>query len=123
MEVLVVISSSPTKGMDDSEDLSSRTTWLTLSTAVARFLSCFVLYVNRAGCEDGWSYSGGSFALAPSGERLADGRLFAVDRPAARLRPAMLRRARTATPLLRDERLDLVRRELERVAADRYGTE
>jgi len=123
MEVLVVISSSPTKAMDDSEDLRSRTTWVTLSTAVARFLSCFVLYVNRVGCEDGWSYSGGSFALAPSGERLAEGKLFAADRPAARLRPGVLRRVRVATPLLRDEKLDLVRRELDRVAAARYGTE
>jgi len=33
----------------------------------------------------------------------------------------VLRRARTAYPLLRDEKLDLVSRELERIRRTRYG--
>jgi len=123
MELLLVVSNSPTKGLNEEDRLPSRTTWLTLGSAIARFLSCFVLYVNRAGYEDGWNFGGGSFAVAPSGEPFAEGRSLATDRVVVPLRPAALRKARAVAPLLRDEKLDLVRRELDRIAAARYGTE
>jgi len=123
MEVLIVVSNSPTKGLDDKARPASQATWLTLASAVARFLSCFVLYVNRAGYEDGWNFGGGSFAVAPSGEPIAEGKALAGDRVMVRLAATALRKARAAAPLLRDEKLDLVRRELDRIAAARYGTE
>jgi len=61
--------------------------------------------------------------VAPTGKLLAEGRAPDSDRVVFTMDEAMLRRSRTAYPLLRDEKLDLVRRELDRIAAARYGTE
>jgi len=120
MEVLIVVSNSPTKGLDASRVPASRTSWLNLGVVVAQFLSCFVLYVNRTGYEDGWNYGGGSFAVGPSGGVLAEGKLLKTDNVNVTLAEPLLRKARTSYPVLRDEKLDLVRRELERIAAARY---
>lgn len=123
MEHLIIVSNSPTKGIDEAEEPASRTSWLTLGKVTARFLSCFVLYVNRTGYEDGWNYGGGSFAVDPSGRIVAEAASFKKAAVTATCRPSILRKARTAYPVLRDEKLDLVRRELERIAGRRYGTE
>jgi len=123
MEYLIVVSNSPTKGLDDSEEPASRGSWLSLGKVTARFLSCFVLYVNRTGYEDGWNYSGGSYAVDPTGRVTAEAASFRATTVTATCRPATLRKARTAYPVLRDEKLDMVRRELERIAHRRYGTE
>ncbi len=122
MEVLLVMSSSPTKGIDASPRPASRSAWLSLGQVVAQFLTCFVVYVNRAGYEDGWNFSGGSFVVGPSGKVLAEGRLFKGDTVAVSLEENLLRKIRTAYPVMRDEKLDLVRRELDRIAASRYRT-
>ena len=123
MEVLIVMSNSPTKGLDASGRPASRTSWLNLGSVVAQFLSCFVIYVNRTGYEDGWNFGGGSFAVGPSGKVIGEGKLFKGDRVSISLDEMLLRRMRTAYPLLRDEKLDLVGRELARIAAARYRTE
>lgn len=123
MEVLVVISNSPTKGLDSASRPASQTTWLNLGQVVARFMSCFVLYANRCGFEDGWCYGGGSFAVGPGGKLIAQGKSLRKDSLAVTLDPERLRAARVAAPVLRDEKLDLVRRELERIAAARYTVE
>lgn len=121
MEVLVVMSNSPTKGLDASSSPAGRTGWLRLGEVVASFLTCHVIYVNRTGYEDGWNYGGGSYALSPQGRLVADAKLFKTDSVIATLPHADLRSRRTAFPILRDEKLDLVRREVERIAAGRYG--
>ena len=123
MDVLIVVSNSPTKGLDDAASPASRSSWLALARVVAQFLTCFVVYVNRTGYEDGWNYGGGSFALAPGGTLLTEGKLFKEDRPQFALNAALLRRAREASPLLRDEKIDLVRRELDRIVASRFKME
>ena len=123
MEVLIVVSNSPTKGVDASGTPPGQAAWLSLGSVVARFLTCFVIYVNRTGYEEGWNFSGGSYVVAPSGRVLAQGKSPGPDRVVASLDAALVRRTRTASPLLRDEKLDLVRRELDRIAAARYGTE
>ena len=120
MEVLIVVSNSPTKGLDASKQPASRTSWLNLGVVAAQFLTCFVLYVNRTGYEDGWNYGGGSFAVGPGGQVLAEGKLLKTDSVPVTLGDPLLRKARTSYPVLRDENLDLVRRELERIAAARY---
>jgi len=123
MEVLIVVSNSPVKGMDASPAPPGKAAWLGLGSVVAKFLTCYVLYVNRAGYEEGWSFAGGSYAVAPSGKVLAEGGTKAGERIAVTLDDTQLRRVRTAYPLLRDEKLDLVRRELDRIAEARYRME
>jgi len=122
MELLVVMSCSPTKAVSAAAEPPSHSAWVALSQVVAQFLGCFVVYVNRTGYEDGWNYTGGSFAASPDGKLVARSKLLKPDRLVASLDASLLRRARQASPLLRDEKLDLVRRELERIAAARYAS-
>src|SRR5262245_6979754 len=119
--VLVVVSNSPTKGVRAiSRPPAGAEVWLALAQVVARFLTCFVLYVNRSGYEEGWNYGGGSFAVSPAGELLGPPKPSASGLVPVRLNIGALRSVRSAYPLLRDEKLDLVRRELERIASSRY---
>jgi predicted amidohydrolase len=119
LEVLIVISASPVKGVDASPRLKSAAPWVDLARAVARQMSCWVIYANRSGYEDGWSFQGGSFVCAPSGELIAEGKVLKDDLVVAALPAAALRKARLAYTLLRDEKIDLVRREMDRIAFER----
>ena len=123
MEVLIVISNSPTKGVDAGKQPPGQASWRALGGVVAQFLTSFVIYVNRTGYEEGWNFAGGSYAVAPTGRLLAEGGSPEADRVSFTLDETLLRRTRTIYPLLRDEKLDLVRRELDRIAAARYGTQ
>jgi predicted amidohydrolase len=75
---------------------------------------------NRAGCEDGLVFGGGSVAVDPFGRILASLPPLDEGLEVVELGSEVLRRARTAYPLLRDDDLELVRRELERIRALRY---
>jgi len=118
-ETLYAISNGPTRGARTDGEVSSVRVWSQLLEVSARFLTSWVIYVNRVGCEDGLSFGGGSLVVDPFGRIAAslpplDEGLLPVD-----LDPEILRRARTAYPLLRDENLDLVARELDRLRRDR----
>ncbi len=121
MEVLVVMANSPTKGIDASPVPASETAWVDLARTVARFLACYVVYVNRSGHEEGRRYGGACFAVDPAGRVTARRRAGRPGDLTVRLPLQALRRSRIAYPLLRDEKLDLVRRELERIAVARHG--
>ena len=120
-EVLFVLSSGPTRGVRSAaSDPSSVSVWHQLLRTLAQFQTTWVVYANRVGYEDGLNFGGGSAVFDPFGREA--GRLPALEPGLAvvSLEAEVLRRARTAYPLLRDENLDLVRRELERVARRRY---
>jgi predicted amidohydrolase len=120
-EVLFVPSSGPTRGTDPEVGITSNAVWRRLAEATARFQTVYVVYVNRVGSEEGLVFGGGSLVVDPTGRVVADlppldPGLLTVD-----LDGDALRRARTAYPLLRDEDLELVHRELDRVRNRRYG--
>jgi len=119
METLVVISAGPAKGVDSSAELRSHAIWLELGKVVARQLAVWVVFVNRIGYEEGWAFQGGSFVCSPSGDVVASARLLKEDLVVAALSRAPLRKARLSTPLARDEKLDLVRREMERIIGEK----
>jgi predicted amidohydrolase len=120
-EVLFVLSSGPTRGVRPRQkDVSSVSVWHQLLTTTAQFLTTFVVYVNRVGYEDGLNFGGGSIAVDPFGREVIALPALEPGLAIAELDPEVLRRARTAYPLLRDEKLDLVRRELDRLLVRRY---
>jgi predicted amidohydrolase len=107
-EVLLVLSSGPTRGARPRQkDVSSVAVWHQLLRTTAQFLTTFVLYVNRVGYEDGLNFGGGSIAVDPFGREVAALPALEPGLAIAELDPVVLRRARTAYPLLRDEKLDL----------------
>jgi predicted amidohydrolase len=117
---LFVLSSGPTRGTRPGRGITSLPVWHDLLRVTAQFQTAFVVYVNRVGYEDGLNFGGGSMAIDPFGRTIAS--LPALDEglAVAELSPEVLRRARTVYPLLRDENVDLVHRELERVRQRRF---
>ena len=81
----------------------------------AETFSLFVVYANRVGFEDGVGFWGGSEIIDHFGHRLAKGRYYEEDLIMAELSLDTVRRKRIASPLLRDENVDLTIRELARI--------
>lgn len=86
-----------------------------LCRGYAACLTTFVVYCNRAGVEEGRAFQGQSALYGPDGTLLQSGPCLDEALLSARVDPADLRRARTARPLLREERPALVHRELTRL--------
>ena len=101
-------SSSPLRGISDGEvqDDNARY-WELINRSYAETFGLFVIYANRVGFEDGVGFWGGSEILDPFGRRLAKGRYYEEDFITAELSLDLVRRKRVASPLLRDEDLDL----------------
>jgi predicted amidohydrolase len=119
-EILFVMSSGPSRGTKPGRGVTSLGVWHDLIRATAQFQTSFVVYVNRVGYEDGLNFGGGSIALDPFGRTLAS--LPALDEglAIAELDAEVLRRARSVYPLLRDENLELVHREIGRIRQHRF---
>ncbi len=121
-DFLIDIASSPGYGISAagpealSDPLASASSVNGFLRAYAELLTTFVFYCNRVGVEDGISFWGGSRALSPEGELLADAPQFEEALTMTDVDTDALRRARLKLPTLRDEEGALVRREMERIA-------
>jgi predicted amidohydrolase len=92
--------------------------WRDVSRFYARMLECYVVFVNRVGEEHELSFWGGSHVYDPWGELVAEA---PVDEPAlvtVELDLGRVRRRRRELPLVKEARLALLSRELERLAAE-----
>ena len=119
-EILFALSSGPTRGAKPGRGVTSLPVWHDLLRTTAQFQTSFVVYVNRVGYEDGLNFGGGSIALDPFGRTLATLPALTAGVTVAELDGEVLRRARAAYPLLRDENLELVHREVERIRQQRF---
>jgi NAD+ synthase (glutamine-hydrolysing) len=122
-QVLIDISSSPGRDVAAVNEvgLGTATSWWTLMRTYAQLTTSFVVFCNRVGVEESITFWGGSLVVAPSGEvifqaPLHDEGLYLVD-----VDLADVRRERINLPLLRDERPEVVLRQLERVIRERAG--
>jgi predicted amidohydrolase len=119
-EILFALSSGPTRGAKPRRGVTSLPVWHELLRTTAQFQTSFVVYVNRVGYEDGLNFGGGSIALDPFGRTIAALPALAAGLTVATLDAEVLRRARAAYPLLRDENLELVHRETARLRQERF---
>jgi predicted amidohydrolase len=122
-QIIVDISSSPGRDLAATNEvgLGTATSWRTLMRTYAQLTTSLIVFVNRVGVEESVSFWGGSEVIAPSGRPvfsapLYDEGLFVVD-----VDLADIRRERIGLPLLRDERLELEVREMQRIVAERAG--
>jgi predicted amidohydrolase len=92
--------------------------WSDISRFCARQLECFVVFVNRVGDEAGLSFWGGSHVYDPFGELVAEAPLGEPALVTAELDLGAVRRRRREMPLVKEARLALLSREIERLAAD-----
>jgi predicted amidohydrolase len=119
-EVLFTQSSGPTRGAKPGRGITSLPIWHDLLRTTAQFQTSFVVYVNRVGYEDGLNFGGGSIAIDPFGRTVASLPALAEGVIVAELQGEVLRRARAAYPLLRDEDVELVHREVSRIRQERF---
>jgi len=119
-EILFALSSGPTRGAKPRRGVTSLPVWHELLRTTAQLQTSFVVYVNRVGYEDGLNFGGGSIALDPFGRTVAALPALSAGLTVAELDAEVLRRARAAYPLLRDENLELVHRETARLRQERF---
>jgi predicted amidohydrolase len=113
-------SAGPGRGVYRGSTLGSVQAWEHKIRSASQSYLTYVTHCNRVGFEDGVSFGGGSEVTDPFGTCLAKGKTLEEDLIFADLDKAEIQRARTLYPLLRDERLDLTRRELERIYKKRF---
>lgn len=122
-QVLVNVSSSPGRDLAATNEtgLGTATSWWTLMATYAQLTTSLVVFCNRVGVDESISFWGGSEVVDPTGRAifrapLFEEGLFVVDAPLADVR-----RERISLPVLRDERPELLVRELDRIVAERAG--
>jgi NAD+ synthase (glutamine-hydrolysing) len=114
-ELFLFVSASPGRGLTADASLESARWVEDIGEAYARLFTSFVVQTNRVGLEDGLTFWGGASAYAPDGSRLAQGPYFEEALTLAEIDLSQVRQVRSRLPLLRDERADLLHRELDRL--------
>jgi len=113
-DVIICTSASPGRGVAEGDtELGTAGLWGAMTKTYAALFTTFVAYCNRVGFEDGHYFWGGSRVLGPDGGLLGGDP--AGDQPTVlrvELDRGQLRRMRIAYPLLRDEREDVLWRQL-----------
>lgn len=119
-DYLIGLVASPARGIRSTSDrLASAEAWDALGRTLAQFLTSYVILVNRVGYEDGVGFFGESQVVAPSGQTVVRAPDLDEALVLADIDPARLRRERIIYPLLRDERPEMVLRELQRIVDSR----
>jgi len=114
-QIILCPSASPGRGLGQAEPFQNTGTWERVIRAYGDLFTCFVVYANRVGYEDGACFWGGSEVVGPTGQSQAKAPYLEDALLVTEVEAGALRRARVANPLLRDERLDLTMRELQRL--------
>jgi len=122
-QILINVSSSPGRDLAATNEvgLGTATSWRTLMRTYAQLTTSFVMFCNRVGVDESISFWGGSEVIAPNGQAIFSAPLYDEGLFITEISTADIRRERIALPLLRDERPELVVRELRRIIAERAG--
>ena len=122
-QILVNVASSPGRDVAavNAGGLGTAVSWRTLLRTYAQLTTSVVVFCNRVGVDESVSFWGGSMVLGPSGDVIAEGPLYDEALVLADVPLADVRRERIGLPLLRDERPELLVRELGRIVAERAG--
>ena len=118
-DMIICPSASPGRGITTDERLGTAESYGLVCRTYAQFLTTFFLYCNRVGYEDGANFWGGSMAIGPNGDIIAQEEDADEALVLASLDLGDVRRQRLANPLLRDEKLELTINELRRVWHER----
>jgi predicted amidohydrolase len=114
-EFIVAIAASPTRLTGSQNPPSNYLVNSQHHQAYARLLSCYIVFCNRVGFEDGVSFWGGSEVISPDGSILITAKFFDEDLVFAEVDANELRRARRFSRHTLDEDPNLVLREMKRI--------
>jgi NAD+ synthase (glutamine-hydrolysing) len=114
-DVMLFASASPGRGLNGEPKLESSAWVEHTNRAYAGLFTTLIAHANRSGFEDGLNFWGGSTVFDPDGKLVVQGAYFEEALITAEIDLNQLHRTRARMPLLRDERPELVQRELERI--------
>ncbi len=120
-DVLLFISASPGRGLNQEPILESARWVEYINQAYASLFTAYVASTNRVGFEDGLNFWGGASAYDPEGNLIVRGPYHQEALITVTFDLNRLRRTRARLPLLRDERSALVQRELSRIIESKDG--
>jgi predicted amidohydrolase len=121
-DTLLMVAAGPGRGVKPGDDyLDTTFDVITTHRIYAELFTTFIYHCNRVGYEDGVAFGGYSTIIAPDGDFLARGEHFEEGLVTATVNPESVRFKRRSLPLLRDERPELVLRELQRIVGERYS--
>lgn len=122
-ELLLVPANSARGALDSHLDIP--TTWEHLNRTLSATLGLFTVFVNRVGVRDdahgSFRYWGGSEIIGPRGEVLIKAPYDEEALVIGELDVAQVGEQRVAAPIIRDTRLDFLRREIRRLSARQAG--
>jgi predicted amidohydrolase len=117
-DLLLMQSASPSRGLDAGDSFAA-SRWVELvNQAYGSVFTNYVIHCNRVGYEDGKNFWGGSSVVNPDGDLLTSGQYLDEALIVQEIDLNQLHRTRSRLPLLRDERPDLIQRELARILAN-----
>jgi predicted amidohydrolase len=119
--LLVNLAAGPARAPGSAAGLAAIAGWHKMQDTYALLGTVAVAFCNRVGNEEGLTFWGGSRLLAADGSTVAEGPLYEEALVVGSVDSDDLRMQRYGLPLLADERLELVRRELDRIIAERVG--
>jgi predicted amidohydrolase len=117
--LLVNLAAGPARAPGSSAGLAAIAGWHKMQDTYALLGTVAVAFCNRVGNEEGLTFWGGSRLLRADGSTVAEGPLYEEALVVGAIDTDDLRMQRYGLPLLSDERLELVRRELDRIIAER----
>jgi len=118
-DLLLLSSASPGRGLNGGPKLETSEWVEHINRAYASLFTIFVAHTNRTGFEDGLNFWGGSTIFDPNGKLVKQAPYFEEALIKTEIDLNQLHRTRSRLPLLRDERPELIQRELERILHDR----
>jgi predicted amidohydrolase len=120
-DLLVNISAGPSRAPGSSAGLEAIAGWHKMQDTYALLGTMAIAFCNRVGNEEGLTFWGGSRIIGPGGSTVAQAPLWDEALVVGAIDTDDVRMQRYGMPLLADERLELVRRELDRIIAERAG--
>lgn len=114
-DLFLFCSASPGRGLSAAAQLDSARWVDHINRAYASLFTAFVAHTNRVGYEDGLNFWGGAVVFDPNGEELIHAPYHQEALTCIEIDLNQLHRTRSRLPLLRDERVDLVQREMGRI--------
>ena len=119
--LLVNIAAGPSRAPGSEAGMVAIAGWRKMQDTYALLGTVAVAFCNRVGNEEGLTFWGGSRLLGPDGSVIAEAPLWDEALVVGTLETDDLRMQRYSLPILADERLELTRRELDRIIAERGG--
>ncbi len=117
-DMMLAISNSPYRGMRDEADYSSLKLWERMGELCSIHFHQHYLFVNRTGFEDGIGFGGGSFYAAPGQPISQFAPYYEPHTMTVTIDPTLTRRSRLNGHYLRDDKPELLLKELKRILND-----